>query len=96
MKYDLEKYFTFIHCGGSVFGKGKFLRNFIEDKKLELKNVVYIGDEVRDIDTAKEAGVKVISVEWGYNSKRVLKKNEPDALIQEPDDLLKVIEFVYD
>jgi phosphoglycolate phosphatase len=49
--------------------------------------VMYIGDEVRDIDAAKKAEVAAVSVTWGYNTEEVLTKNNPKIIIKTPSEL---------
>jgi len=75
----------------SLFGKGKKLQRII--KKLGLKNsdVIYVGDEARDIDAAKEAGIRIISVDWGYNKPEILKENN-DIVVSSPAELKLQIE----
>lgn len=55
------------------------------------EQVIYVGDETRDIDSAKKAGVKGIAVSWGFNSKKVLAKHHPDALIEHPQELIDIL-----
>ncbi len=58
-----------------LFGKSSAIRKYLKKNKINKSDAVYIGDEVRDIDAAREAGIKCISVTWGYNTKEVLEKN---------------------
>ena len=60
-------------------------------KKAKAEEIVYIGDEIRDINAAKKAKVKVIAVTWGFNSKEVLSEYQPDALVDQPQELIEVI-----
>ena len=45
-----------------------------------------------DIETAKNANVKIISATWGWSSVDDLKKTEPDWIINNPKELLKTFE----
>ena len=49
---------------------------------------IYIGDETRDIEAARKAGVKVAAVSWGLNSREALEKYQPDWLLENPKNLL--------
>jgi phosphoglycolate phosphatase-like HAD superfamily hydrolase len=49
--------------------------------------VVYVGDEERDVVAARQAGVDIAAVTWGYNSPELLAVQEPDYLIDYPDEL---------
>ena len=50
------------------------------ENNLDSANTYYVGDETRDIEAAKTAGVKSIAVTYGMNTKDVLQKSEPDII----------------
>ena len=54
------------------------------------QTIIYIGDEIRDIEAAKQAQVTSVAVTWGYNSPQVLRAYEPDYLADSPLELLKI------
>jgi len=81
----------FIYSEKNLFGKGKVLNNLIKKRLFKKSEVLYVGDEVRDIDAAKNAAVKVIAVDWGFNSEERLRKAQPDFLISKPREILGVI-----
>lgn len=83
LKHHID-YFAFVYSDGSIFGKGKVMKNVIRKYKFNAKNVLYVGDEVRDIDAARDAGLRVASVTWGFNSKEILRQNRPDFVIDTP------------
>lgn len=55
------------------------------------KNIYVVGDTVRDVRCAKEAGVKSIAVAMGVESAEMLKKETPDYLVNDFCDLKKVL-----
>jgi len=77
----------FVHGEKNLFGKGQVIKKLIKRLKLLSDEVVYVGDEVRDIEAARYAGVKVISVTWGFNSKKRLIQAKPDILINSPNEI---------
>ncbi len=87
-KIDL---FDSIQTGSKLFGKNKLLEKFLKSHNLEPEDVVYVGDETRDIKAARMCGIKIISVAWGFNSKAALQKENPDYLITEPHQILDVL-----
>lgn len=87
---DLEL-FDFIHSENSMFGKGKILKKIVIELKANKSGIIYIGDETRDIEAAIESGVKVIAVGWGFNSKEILAKYNPNCLINKPEELLEAV-----
>ncbi len=56
--------------------------------KLESAECIYVGDDKRDIDAGKAAGMKTVAVAWGYEGEYPIASWNADALIQKPDELL--------
>ena len=50
--------------------------------------VYMIGDAVSDIRAARAAGIKSIAIGWGHQSKEKLLTENPDFLVDQPEDLL--------
>jgi HAD superfamily hydrolase (TIGR01549 family) len=50
--------------------------------------IYMIGDAVSDIRAAREAGIKSIATGWGHQSKEKLLTENPDFLVDQPEDLL--------
>jgi len=84
-------FFDFIRTGKSVFGKSHMINKIIKQRKVSKKEAFYVCDEVRDIEAGKKAGVKTIAVSWGYNTKEALQKENPDYVVDSPEDLEKII-----
>lgn len=63
-------------------------------KKLEStpENTFYVGDQTCDIDAARRAGCKVISVAWGFISREKLAEKNPDFIVETPEEILKIVE----
>ncbi|MGB3508205.1 MAG: HAD-IA family hydrolase [Microcoleaceae cyanobacterium] len=89
-KYDLL-IFDFIVSGTSLFGKHRVLRKYLKAENISPEKVVYVGDETRDVNASKKAKIKVIAVTWGFNSREALSEYEPDVLVEQPQELMKVI-----
>lgn len=86
------QFFDFVHSERNLFGKARVIQHFLKKHNLGKGDVVYIGDEIRDIDAAKKAEIKIVSVTWGFNSKVGLQKHMPDFLIDKPKELLEIFE----
>ncbi|MDJ0675870.1 MAG: HAD-IA family hydrolase [Calothrix sp. MO_167.B42] len=89
---DLEVFFDFIYSGVTIFGKTTIINNALKQNNLSSQQVIYVGDETRDVEASKKANIKVIAVAWGFNSHEVLAKQNPDFLIHQPKELLQVIQ----
>jgi len=94
IKNDLANLFDFIHSDRNFFGKHKAMQHCLKNKNLSTDSVIYIGDETRDIEAAKKAGLRIIAVSWGFNSREALIKAEPDGMIDKPKDLLETLEKI--
>lgn len=95
-KNDLSVLFDFIYSGTSLFGKHKIINQIINQYNLKRDEVVYVGDETRDINATKTSHVKIIAVGWGFNDPEALAKYQPDALINHPYELIQAVESFND
>lgn len=86
--HQLSPYFSFIDCSPDLFGKHLKLRKLL--KKLKCIDY-YIGDETRDIEAARKAGIKSVAVSWGFEHKDLLQTARPDFLINSPKGLLQLV-----
>lgn len=84
--------FDFVVSERNIFGKAKALKKLLKKNNLKPEEVIYIGDEVKDIDACKKLGVKIISVTWGFNSKKVLSAQNSEFLVTKPEQILKLID----
>lgn len=89
-KNGLQDTFTFIYSG-STFGKHKVINKWLRIENIHTEKVVYVGDEIRDINAAKKTGIKVIAVGWGFNSPQALAAQNPNFLIKRPQELIEIM-----
>jgi phosphoglycolate phosphatase len=82
---------TEVLCSSRIFGKDKMIKSFLKSHNLQASEVIYIGDEHRDIVACKKSGVKVIWVGWGYDAAEVVQSAEPDYMVYAPEEILQVI-----
>lgn len=86
----LGEYFDGVWGGKGIFAKGAAIKEIARKSGLALKDCVYIGDEVRDVDAAKHAGIPYVVVSWGYNNRMALENAKAKTLIDKPEELLKL------
>ena len=62
-------------------------------RELDVKpeNCIYIGDSEVDIQTAANAGIPCISVNWGFKSTEFLKENGAAQIVSTPTELVNAI-----
>jgi len=87
-KQGLERYFDAVYGGVGVFDKASSLRKVLRANRLDKRQCWYVGDEVRDIIAAHKVGVRVVSVDWGYQDPAALAEHKPDVLIHQPHELV--------
>jgi phosphoglycolate phosphatase len=93
---ELQAPFDFIYSGTTLFGKSKVIGRLLQQENLSPGEVIYVGDETRDIEAAKRTPIKVIAVSWGFNSSQALAEQNPDFLIHHPRELIEVIRSLQD
>ncbi|MEH7456754.1 HAD hydrolase-like protein, partial [Bacillus sp. JJ1127] len=84
-----------VYCSKNLFGKDKIIKKFLKEKKLTEADMLYVGDEQRDIVACKKAGVNVIWVGWGYDVLETVKEDSPDYMVNTPNEILHVVASVY-
>jgi HAD superfamily hydrolase (TIGR01549 family) len=91
LKKNKIEMFDYVVGKGSLFGKTRVLNNILKKRKLNKNQVLYVGDEVRDIEACKKIGIKIAAVAWGFSDEKLLAENKPDFLIKKTDQFLKLI-----
>jgi phosphoglycolate phosphatase len=83
----LVNYFSFVWSGTDLFGKDRIIRKLMRKKCFASDTVIYIGDEMRDIEAVRKIGIPIVSVTWGYSSRDVLMQLHPDQMADIPGEL---------
>jgi phosphoglycolate phosphatase len=91
---QIEHLFDFI-TGASTFGKGKAIDKIVKRYNFPKSDVIYIGDEIRDIHAARSIKIRVVAVGWGFNAPTALIDRQPDLLITKPQALLNALAHLY-
>lgn len=87
-------YIKDVFCSNNIFGKDKIIKYFLKFHKLKKSDVIYVGDEIRDIVGCKKAGVKVIWVGWGYDVIDMAKQESPDYMVNSPIEILEIVDKI--
>ena len=86
----VEDAFAFVVGYPKLFGKAKALRKIIKQQNVNREQVLYVGDEVRDIEAAKKAHVAVTACAWGFHAESLLRAAKPDWMLKEPRELIGI------
>jgi phosphoglycolate phosphatase len=84
---NMADLFDFVCSGRSFLGKEKVIRKVISREQLNPGRVIYVGDETRDIEASRAAGIPVIAVLWGLNRRELLASLLPDQIADRPEEL---------
>jgi phosphoglycolate phosphatase len=76
--------------GTGLFGKAGALRKQVRQRRVEPGRLLYVGDELRDLEAAREALVRFAAVGWGYTPLERLAVRTPDYQCHQPRDLLLI------
>jgi phosphoglycolate phosphatase len=87
----VEGHFAFVVGYPRLFGKAKALRRILKSERIDRSDVLYVGDEVRDVEAAQRAGVSAAAVTWGFHSEPLLRSSRPDHLLTDPRQLLDLV-----
>ena len=83
--------FDFIHSESNFFGKTRALLHLLHKHGLHRDDVIYVGDETRDIEACYQAGVAVIAVSWGFHRKDLLRAKNPTFLVDSPVEIENIV-----
>jgi phosphoglycolate phosphatase len=77
--------------GASLFGKASKFRALTKRFGVDPSEVAAIGDEGRDLEAAREAGVAGIAVTWGFAKASALSAAGPAAMVDDPVALERLL-----
>lgn len=80
----------FVDAGSRFFRKAAAIRAMLRKKGFDRSSVLYIGDELRDVDACKKIGLDMIAVGWGYNHASALAQMGV-AVAHSPQELVHMI-----
>jgi phosphoglycolate phosphatase len=86
----VEGYFAFVVGYPKLFGKAKALRRIVKTRKVDRTHVLYVGDEVRDVEAAKKAKVVVAACTWGFHAEPLLRAANPEWVVSDPRALVEI------
>ncbi|WP_158996971.1 HAD-IA family hydrolase [Pigmentibacter ruber] len=86
-------YISFIEIIGdvSLFKKSKKIKEVMNKYKVNYNDIIYIGDEVRDIIAAKKVSISSIAVLWGKESEALLSKEKPNYIVKNGQELSYIL-----
>lgn len=77
--------------GAALFGKSAKFRRVLKALNARPEEAISVGDEVRDIDAARRAGVASIGVAWGASHDEALVAARATKLVATSDQLRRIL-----
>jgi phosphoglycolate phosphatase len=84
--HGLREMFDFISSTSKLTGKARHIRAIRKTFSLKNEEMLYIGDELRDVKAAQKANIPHVAVSWGFNSRESLAAAKPTYLIDHPSE----------
>lgn len=91
-QHHLQDVFDYLYAEASLHGKHRVIKQLIQRNRYLPKAVVFVGDEVRDVEAARKTPkVVAIAVTWGFHSEADLEKAQPNFMVHSPTELVSAI-----
>ena len=74
-------------CGAALFGKRAKFRQVLRRSDIVARDAIAIGDELRDAEAARQAGIAFGAVGWGYTSIEALQAANPAHVFFNIDEI---------
>lgn len=82
---------SWVEGGASLFGKAPRFRKVMAQAGVPPHRALAVGDEIRDVDSAKKAGVPFGAVSWGMTHLDALRLHSPAEAFEELGDVVKAV-----
>jgi phosphoglycolate phosphatase len=83
--------FRWVEGTSGILKKANRICQQLKKHGLKPSQVIYVGDEVRDIEAAKKCGIRVIAVTWGFQTTELLCSHNPDYLVDKPAQIVDLL-----
>ena len=90
-RHGVEDAFETMLPSSPLFGKDKALKGYRRSGGYAHGELLYVGDEQRDIEACKKARVPIVAAAWGYDHEDLLRRESPEALLRCPAELTEWI-----
>jgi phosphoglycolate phosphatase len=74
-----------------LFDKSKVIKRFIKRNRFTRTDVLYVGDEIRDIKACEKSSVDIAFVKWGLDGNENIDMYKPKFVVCSQDELKKII-----
>lgn len=78
-------------CGASLFGKSAKFQSVGRQLRLKPGEILAVGDDVRDVEAAHQAGFASAAVTWGYATEDALRRCSPTFVVNTVAELAALL-----
>jgi phosphoglycolate phosphatase len=78
-------------CGASLFGKAAKFKRVMKLAGVAAGATIAIGDEIRDIEAARAAGIACGAVAWGYAAPEALRARKPNVVFEKMEEIAAML-----
>lgn len=78
-------------CSSKIFGKDRLLKRFMREKSISHSEMIYVGDEERDVIACNKVGIPIIWVSWGYDAYEAISAVKPRYKVNTPEEILQIV-----
>jgi len=71
-----------------LFGKDTVLKKFLKKQQIAPEEVLYVGDEVRDIIACNAVKIPFMWVSWGLDGYELIDKEKPKYVVHTPQEII--------
>jgi phosphoglycolate phosphatase len=89
----VEEVFAFVIGYPKLFGKAKALRRILRSEGADRGGLLFVGDELRDVEAGRKVRVSTVAVTWGFQAEPLLRSGGATYLVRRPDELLAITEL---
>lgn len=65
--------------------------DIIEKLAINKEKILYVGDTLTDMLTAKNAGLDSVGVLWGFRNRKELEEHDAKYIVSRPEEILKIV-----
>jgi phosphoglycolate phosphatase len=84
---DAAAHVVHFACGASLFGKASKIRGVLKAMRADARSAILVGDETRDAAAARDAGIDIGLVAWGYADPDFLRSLSPTLFFERMDEI---------
>ncbi len=82
--------FDYYQCNSPYLGKTTRLKKLLNKSGYRAYETLFVGDEIRDLEAARETGIAFGAVTWGFNNQTAFEKYQPEVIFHEVSDIARM------